>query len=196
MAGKRHLGYPILCQYSPPDIPTPSPLIRHYGALQEARWVVARFGHAVRVVDAAIRGCGAVHAGLAAARGEVIQWLDADDVLEPWKVERQLEHLLETNTDIVWGPFWTYEPVGTAFKRRLRRQPTIGDDIVAGIERRWLGADGCDPLSSTRAPSVTQIRRKSSSRGYELSDPSCVCRSAISPESGKLRTYESSATLL
>ena len=109
--------------------------------------IATRFGRSVRIIDAPIRGCGAArNAGLAAARGEVIQWLDADDILEPWKVERQLEHLLETNADIVWGPFWTYESVGgTVFKRRIRRNPAIGDDVVAGL----LTADGWVQLGAT-----------------------------------------------
>jgi glycosyltransferase involved in cell wall biosynthesis len=105
------------------------------------REVVTRFKKAVRVIDAPIHGCGAArNAGLADARGEVIQWLDADDVLEPWKIERQLDRLLESDADIVWGPFWTYELAhgSTVFERRIRRVPAIGTDVVAGL----LSGDG------------------------------------------------------
>lgn len=105
------------------------------------REVVDRFKQAVRVVDAPIHGCGAArNAGLAVAQGDIIQWLDADDVLEPWKIERQLDQLLDSNADIVWGPFWTYELAAgaTVFQRRSRRVPAIGSDVVAGL----LGADG------------------------------------------------------
>jgi glycosyltransferase involved in cell wall biosynthesis len=114
----------------------------------DTREIVARFKQAVRIVDAPIRGCGAArNVGLAAARGEVIQWLDADDVLERWKVERQLDRLLESKADIVWGPFWTYElaVAKAVFERRVRREPAIGGDIVAGL----LSADGFVQIGAT-----------------------------------------------
>lgn len=66
-------------------------------------------GPDLRVLWQANRGQGAaLNAGLAVARGECIQFLDADDLLEPCKIELQLARLAEGGEAIAsceWGRF-------------------------------------------------------------------------------------------
>lgn len=53
--------------------------------------------------------------GLAIAKGEYIQFLDADDVLHPDKIKRQVNQMLEDNADLsftLWGSF--VDDVGNA----------------------------------------------------------------------------------
>jgi glycosyltransferase involved in cell wall biosynthesis len=114
----------------------------------------------VRVVRVAERGAGATRsAGIDAARGEFLQFLDSDDLLEPDKIERQLRLLDETGADVAWGPFWVYarpEP-GAAFRKTRRVEPPIGDDVLESL----LRLDGFLQLGATlirRTPALRPIR--------------------------------------
>jgi glycosyltransferase involved in cell wall biosynthesis len=75
---------------------------------------VARSFESDRVLVLTQENSGAAAArnrALAAAQGDVIQWLDADDLLDPRKVERQMEVALRidcarTLLSGAWGRFW------------------------------------------------------------------------------------------
>jgi glycosyltransferase involved in cell wall biosynthesis len=95
----------------------------------------------VRLVHAPIKGAGAArNVGLELANGEFLQFLDSDDLLLPWKIERQVATLTRTKADVAWGPFWTYERVlpNGPFEMRRQKVPAIGDDVA----RDLLGPDG------------------------------------------------------
>jgi glycosyltransferase involved in cell wall biosynthesis len=76
-------------------------------------------GPDLRVLSQANRGqAAALNAGLAAARGDFIQYLDADDLLAPRKLELQLERLAAPGTAIAsceWGRFRD-DPGATRFE--------------------------------------------------------------------------------
>jgi glycosyltransferase involved in cell wall biosynthesis len=94
------------------------------------------FGGRVRVVHEATRGAGAARNRLLdEAKGDFLQFLDADDLLEPGKIRRQLDILQASGGDVVWGPFWTYERQATEshFTKRRRIAPQIGDDVACSI---------------------------------------------------------------
>lgn len=86
------------------------------GSLALARRFEAR---GVRVIDQPNRGASAArNHGLRLARGDFIQFLDADDLLSPAKIERQLD-LLRTRppgtvASCAWGRF-REDPAGAAF---------------------------------------------------------------------------------
>ena len=65
----------------------------------------ARFGTRVRYIRQPNTGDGgAYNTGLAAARGEFLQFLDGDDVLAPNKIEKQLDVFhSDPDADIVFG---------------------------------------------------------------------------------------------
>jgi glycosyltransferase involved in cell wall biosynthesis len=128
------------------------------GSTDDTRERAARHAE-VRVVQVAERGAGATRsAGLDAARGEFVQFLDSDDLLEPTKIERQVRLLEATGADVAWGPFWTYvQRADGAFEKGGRITPDVGDDVVASM----LGPRGFVQLGATlirRAPRSRSIR--------------------------------------
>jgi glycosyltransferase involved in cell wall biosynthesis len=83
------------------------------------------------------------------SQGEYIQWLDADDLLAPDKVERQLAAICESNGERTllsspWGNFYydrtgalcPYFPVAGSYARRMaaeengRKSPYANGDLV------------------------------------------------------------------
>ncbi len=78
------------------------------GSTDATAEIVAREFPRVELVQTTNQGASAArNRGLAAARGDVIQFLDADDVLLPRKIETQLGALREKNADVVYGD-WQY----------------------------------------------------------------------------------------
>jgi glycosyltransferase involved in cell wall biosynthesis len=70
------------------------------GSTDDTRAIAGSSEPAIRIVDQPQRGASAArNAGLAKARGSFIQFLDADDLLAPDKVARQLEALESRGTE-------------------------------------------------------------------------------------------------
>jgi glycosyltransferase involved in cell wall biosynthesis len=90
-----------------------------------------------RILTVSARGPSAArNACLDAARGEMLQFLDAYDLLEPDKITRQVDVLAESGASVVWAPFWRYErdAAGT-FRPSQRVEPAIGADVTASLLR-------------------------------------------------------------
>lgn len=74
------------------------------GSTDESAELVAREFPNVELVRTANGGqCRARNVGLNHARGEFFQFVDADDVLVPEKIARQLDALFQTGADIAYG---------------------------------------------------------------------------------------------
>src|SRR5215470_4845923 len=81
------------------------------GSTDQSREIAAQFtAQGVHVIDQANRGASAArNAGLRAAKGKWIQFLDADDLLGPEKLARQVAALERAGEDVLaagpWGRF-------------------------------------------------------------------------------------------
>jgi len=99
------------------------------GTLAEVR----KWGERVKVVHANRRGGNAArNAAWQAAQGEWIQFLDADDALEPWKIERQLASRgTKDEAEVLLSPVVNERAGGN---RDVTALPSHGD-----WWRAWLG---------------------------------------------------------
>lgn len=121
-------------------------IVADNGSTDATREIATAAGERVRVIRAETRGPGAArNAALEVARGEFVQFLDADDLLEPWKIERQLAVLRRTGADLVWGPFTMYDedPATGTFVRGVRRDPDLAGDLPLSLVNDGFLQIGC-----------------------------------------------------
>ena len=101
---------------------------------------------------------GARNAGVAAARGEFLQFLDADDMVAPGKIARQVALLLSTGADVVWEPFHHLVVASAGgFEVGRRVVPALGDDVAASL----LSTRGFMQIGAVmirRSPRTDQVR--------------------------------------
>ncbi len=98
--------------------------------------VLEEFGAAICVVSGEHRGGNAArNQAMERAGGAWMQFLDADDFLEPAKIKTQLEESANgQNADVIYSPVWIETPFAETIDRRL------GDIAIdADIYAQWLG---------------------------------------------------------
>lgn len=84
-------------------------------------------------------GSYARNRGFALSKGEYIQFLDADDLILPAKIERQVNFLEETGADAVYGD-WRYQghqSNGVIFLDQIEKPGTQTDILQSLIENWW-----------------------------------------------------------
>jgi hypothetical protein len=84
------------------------------GSTDGSRTIIASYGRAVRAVFREHGGQGAaMNAGFAASRGDVVVFLDADDLLEPGALAAAAARFREGIVKVHW-PLWTADESGQA----------------------------------------------------------------------------------
>ncbi len=84
-------------------------------------------------------GSYARNRGLALSKGEYIQFLDADDLILPKKIERQVNFLEETGADVVYGD-WRYQghqDDEVIFLDQIEKPGTQTDILQSLLENWW-----------------------------------------------------------
>jgi glycosyltransferase involved in cell wall biosynthesis len=77
---------------------------------------------------------GARNAGMRVAKGEFLQFLDADDLLAPDKVARQVLALVSSGADVAWEAFDHLVPApNDEFVVGTRVTPDLGPDLEASL---------------------------------------------------------------
>lgn len=104
------------------------------GSTDGTATIAERFGARVVRTTGAGPG-GARNAGMAVARGEYLQYLDADDLLAPGKIARQVAVLEASGADVAWEPFHVLAPADDAGSFAVGAQvtPELGADLAASL---------------------------------------------------------------
>ena len=100
------------------------------GSTDGSLGVIQSFGDRIRWETGPNRGaCAARNRGIELARGELIQFLDADDLLHPEKLQHQVPMMLGRTADIVYCDWETVE-VGSKNVNRIQSSRYRGEDPV------------------------------------------------------------------
>lgn len=105
------------------------------GSTDDSRAVAASFGDRVQLLSNSGHGaCAARNAAFQEARGSWVQFLDADDYLEPEKIAQQLAETRQgEEADIIYSPVWI-EKVSPPPEPRYPSQTAPGTDIFS----QWI----------------------------------------------------------
>jgi glycosyltransferase involved in cell wall biosynthesis len=109
------------------------------GSTDQSRKVVSvavRNDAAVRLIESSHQGaCAARNQGLAAAGGEYVQFLDADDLMSPRKLELQIAAAAQSREAVPCGPWlWLQQTNGHWTTEQPRQHMSCSGDFV----RHWL----------------------------------------------------------
>ena len=150
----------ILSQVRVPD----EILIVDDGSRDGSADLVRGFGERIRLIVQPNRGAAAArNAGIEASKGDLLAFLDADDLWPAGSVSSRLEHLARTNADLVFGR--VRQSRGTDDRRRpaipgrlagamLVRRATF--DRVGRFDERYRTAETIDWLTRAKDSGIVE----------------------------------------
>ena len=128
------------------------------GSTDDTPRVLAAYADRIRVIRQANQGAGAArNAGIAAARGEYVAFLDSDDLWHPRKLELQLARFAsDPDLGLVHPPVRTFPPepiryVGGRLVREAVRRMEAAEDAGKTPGRLATWAAGFAPAAFARA---------------------------------------------
>lgn len=93
------------------DYPALDIIVVDDGSTDATRAIIDGYGERVRAISQPNGGCGAArNAGLRAARGQYVAFLDADDVWWPHKIRHQIDALKESGYRMAYSRFICWTP--------------------------------------------------------------------------------------
>lgn len=103
------------------------------GSTDESLSILEKFGSTIRLLRGAHRGGNfARNQALEAATGEWVQFLDADDYLEPEKIAQQLSEASdEAAADVIYSPVWSETPDAGRSKSEIDPQLDVFSQWLA-----------------------------------------------------------------
>jgi glycosyltransferase involved in cell wall biosynthesis len=105
------------------------------GSTDNSVAVIKKFGIAVKCFTMPHRGGSAArNRGLQLAEGDLIQFLDADDLLDPRKLEEQVEVLLATTADVVYSDWLQYEVDRPEHTRTVTVPHKSSDAVILALQ--------------------------------------------------------------
>ena len=105
--------------------------------------VIRSFGSRIVVEIGPNRGaCAARNRALALSHGEFVQFLDADDLLSPNKIERQLPILLRDEADLVFCKGRIFRNGARPVPKKRAIEPLNGADPFVYCLRQGLATEG------------------------------------------------------
>jgi glycosyltransferase involved in cell wall biosynthesis len=116
------------------------------GSTDDSRAVIARYGDRIDPVLKPNGGqASAFNAGFARSRGDVVVFLDADDLLLPTAVERAVEALVDQAVGKVHWPLWEIDAAGRRTSKLVPEGPLPDGDLRDLVVREG-------PVSHWNAP--------------------------------------------
>jgi len=99
--------------------------------------VIKKFGKEIRWESGPNSGGGAArNRGLSLARGDYIQFHDADDLLDPKKLEKQVPILLESKSDLVYSNWRQFKIDRPEIVWNCRVVPRFEDPIILALQKQ------------------------------------------------------------
>ncbi len=95
---------------------------------QQLEQVLRRFPSKLRYIKQENQGAAAArNAGLRAARGELVAFLDADDTWLPTFMEKQIDFIKRNNADVVFADAWLFGDSPLAGRTFMQMHPSRGE---------------------------------------------------------------------
>lgn len=109
------------------------------GSTDNSLGVLESFASVITLLTGPNRGGAAArNRGVAAATGDYVQFLDADDLLEPKKIETSIGAIRELPRDIIPVTDWRYEHLEESVPAEVLAFPAQDEDVLSAVLENGL----------------------------------------------------------